>query len=207
MEIVLFMKLFSYVVTHDTGFSPNPFWGFCTLADCKPAIRRTANVGDWIVGLLPKSEGNKIVYTMEVKEILTFDEYYHDKRFSKKIPDYTLNTTIHKTGDNIYKPLAEGGFQQLQSFHSDGLKEKYSTKNHDLGGKNVLVSENYYYFGSKAIDLPQELQELIVARGHKNHFSQEVIRTFLDYISKQTKKINASPLKWPKDDSSWKMGK
>lgn len=40
------MKLFSYIVTHDAGFAPNPFWGYCTLACCKPAIRRTANVGD-----------------------------------------------------------------------------------------------------------------------------------------------------------------
>lgn len=201
------MKLFSYIVTHDTGFSPNPFWGYCTLADCKPAIRRTANVGDWIVGLSPKAEGNKIVYAMEVKEILTFHEYYHDKRFSKKIPDYTLNITIYKTGDNIYKPLKAGGFQQLQSFHSDGLNERHSTKNHDLGGKNVLVSDNYYYFGSEAIPLHPDLKELIVARGHKNHFSQEVIQMFLDYISKETKKIKASPSKWPENDLSWEIGK
>ena len=46
------MKLYSYIITEDTGFSPNPFWGCCTLADCKPEIRRNAKVGDWIVGLL-----------------------------------------------------------------------------------------------------------------------------------------------------------
>jgi hypothetical protein len=65
-SIIISMKLYSYIVIHDTGFSPNPFWGFCTLADCKPTIRRTANVDDWIVGLTPKSKGNKIVYAMEM---------------------------------------------------------------------------------------------------------------------------------------------
>ena len=44
------MKLFSYVVARDYGFAPNPFFSTCTLATCKPKIRRTASVGDWIIG-------------------------------------------------------------------------------------------------------------------------------------------------------------
>ena len=43
-------SLFSYVVRYDSGFAPNPFHGFCTLATCKPGIRAHANVGDWVVG-------------------------------------------------------------------------------------------------------------------------------------------------------------
>ena len=42
--------LFTYVVLHDTGAAPNPFWGTCTLVICKPRIRRAAQVGDWVVG-------------------------------------------------------------------------------------------------------------------------------------------------------------
>jgi Nucleotide modification associated domain 2 len=30
------MKVYSYVVRCDTGFAPNPFWGYCTLAACTP---------------------------------------------------------------------------------------------------------------------------------------------------------------------------
>ena len=29
------MRIYAYVVTHDNGFAPNPFHGFCTLATCK----------------------------------------------------------------------------------------------------------------------------------------------------------------------------
>ena len=29
------MRLFAYKMTHDTGFAPNPFWGYLTLATCK----------------------------------------------------------------------------------------------------------------------------------------------------------------------------
>ena len=48
------MKLFSYIITHDIGFAPNPFFGYCTLANCKPVIRRTSKIGDWIVGISAK---------------------------------------------------------------------------------------------------------------------------------------------------------
>ncbi|MBC6697349.1 Nmad2 family putative nucleotide modification protein [Hymenobacter puniceus] len=44
------MALYSYVLRFDTGDAPNPYGGVCTLAVCKPAIRRTAQIGDWILG-------------------------------------------------------------------------------------------------------------------------------------------------------------
>ena len=45
------MKYFAYILAFDSGFAPNPFYGYCTLADCKPKIRKQAQVGDWIIGL------------------------------------------------------------------------------------------------------------------------------------------------------------
>ena len=44
------MVIHTYVVQHDKGFAPNPFWGICTLACCKPRIRAKASVGDIILG-------------------------------------------------------------------------------------------------------------------------------------------------------------
>ena len=52
------MKLFSYVVDHDTGYAPNPADGYCTLVQCKyrpkGAVKKNivemAEVGDWILG-------------------------------------------------------------------------------------------------------------------------------------------------------------
>ncbi len=117
------MRLYSYIVTHDTGFSPNPFWGYCTLADCKPSIRKTAHVGDWIAGISPNAKGNKLIYTMEVNEILPYDKYYCDCRFAAKIPDYSKGMVVYKCGDNIYEPHPQGGFRQLQSMHSNGPDE------------------------------------------------------------------------------------
>ncbi len=44
------MNLYSYVVTHDYGFAPNPFGGVLTLATCKPRIRQSVVAGDWVMG-------------------------------------------------------------------------------------------------------------------------------------------------------------
>src|ERR1700758_4385988 len=97
------MTLYSYVVARDYGFAPNPFYGVCTLATCKPAIRKGAGIGDWVVGT--GGAANKLtghlVYAMQVTEALSFDEYFADPRFQEKKPD--LSGSLKRAfGDNIY---------------------------------------------------------------------------------------------------------
>lgn len=48
--MLIVSRYFSYILTRDYGFAPNPFNGTCTLATCKPKIRATANVanGLWV---------------------------------------------------------------------------------------------------------------------------------------------------------------
>lgn len=199
------MTLFSYVVTHDTGFSPNPFWGYCTLSCCKPSIRRKAREGDWIIGLTPKSSGNRIVFIMQVDEVEGFDMYWQDRRFERKKPQID-GTIVQRCGDNIYKPKRGGGFRQLPSQHSDircKSREDAITKERDLSGKQVLISENFAYFGSKAKDLPPDLEPLIVARGHRCRFSDEVLVSFRSFAGIVRLGVYSAPTKWKPDDTSW----
>ena len=44
------MRLFSYKLTNDSGFAPNPFFGTLSLACCKPEIRENRTIGDYIAG-------------------------------------------------------------------------------------------------------------------------------------------------------------
>ena len=78
-------RLFTYVVAHDTGFAPNPFHGFCTLAVCKPRIRKGAKIGDWIIGTGSGAKGKgregNIVFAMRVTEDMAFDQYWNDPSF------------------------------------------------------------------------------------------------------------------------------
>ena len=63
--------LYAYAITRDFGFAPNPFHGNCTLATCKPRIRKSANVGDWVLGIggaSLKSVQKKCILLMKVTQ-------------------------------------------------------------------------------------------------------------------------------------------
>src|SRR4030042_1631710 len=96
------MKLYSYVVQKDSGLAPNPFWGYCTLAVCTPNhMGIKAQKGDWIIGTTTVSRGNKLVYAMQISEVLSFANYYTDARFGKKKP-IVYGSWRERCGDNIY---------------------------------------------------------------------------------------------------------
>jgi hypothetical protein len=191
---------------HDTGFAPNPFYGYCTLACCKPEIRRSAQKGDWIVGLTPKAGGNRIVYYMRVDDVIeSFAAYWADRRFEVKKPTHTDGVRGWR-GDNIYEALASGGYRQLPSMHSDGEAEDAESKAHDLGGGRVLISETFAYFGSKALPLPTELQSLVVARGHRCRFAEAVKLEFIRFAGTIGFGVHGVPGMWPKGDDSWTKG-
>src|SRR5713226_3129081 len=97
------MKLFSYVVARDYGFAPNPFFGCCTLATCKPNIRKHAQVGDWVLGTGSKGYGldGHLVFAMKIVEALSYERYWDDPRFRQKRPN--LRGSVKQAfGDNIY---------------------------------------------------------------------------------------------------------
>jgi Nucleotide modification associated domain 2 len=68
-------RLFSYTIPIDDGSAPNPFRGMCSLAICKPGIRRVAKRDDWVAGLGSKNAPrgdlrDRLVYAMRVQEVL-----------------------------------------------------------------------------------------------------------------------------------------
>src|ERR1022692_4099561 len=82
------MKLSAYIITVDSGFSPNPFGRHCTLACCKPTIRRKAERGDVVIAIASAkyTHEGKLVYAMKVKEVITLQKYWRDARFGYKKP-------------------------------------------------------------------------------------------------------------------------
>jgi len=153
----------SYIVAYDSGFAPNPFNGFCTLATCKPDIRKRAALGDWVVGTGSNKKGVRrggfLVYAMMIREALTFDEYWNDPRFEKKKPN--LNGSYRMAcGDNIYSPLEDGGWRQFDSYHSnkDGTPRVDHTKK-DTSVDRVLISDDFVYFGAEGPEIPKTLKD------------------------------------------------
>lgn len=103
------MAYYSYKMVRDYGFAPNPFHGFCTLANCKPTIRKGAQINDWIIGTGSKGMGyiNRLIYIMQVSEKITFQEYWENEKFQRKKP--ILNgSRAQLHGDNIYHKLDNG---------------------------------------------------------------------------------------------------
>lgn len=156
------MRLYSYVVRYDSGFAPNPFYGWCTLATCKPTIRRTAQVGDWIVGTGSDNQqvrrGNHLVYAMRVAEVLTFNSYDADPRFQAKKP-YRRGSRKQSCGDNIYyRDAANRQWLQRDSFHSnaDGSRRADHVQR-DTGVNRVLASDEFIYFGGTGPRIPASL--------------------------------------------------
>jgi len=163
-------------------------------------------MGDWVVGLAPKHDGNGIVFLMRVDETpKTYAEYWRDKRFKAKRPSYD-GGVLSKCGDNIYEPNGSG-YRQLQSTHSNDALENSENKAHDLGGKYVLISETFAYFGSQPLELPHELTRLVPGRGHRSRFSEEVLAAFRSFTQTLKFGIHAAPRHWKEGDNSWKTNK
>ncbi len=150
------MICYSYVLARDYGFAPNPFGHYCTLATCKPKIRKAASTGDWVVGTgSVRYHGDEhLVFAMKVSEKLTFNEYWEDPRFLYKRP--VLNGSLKQMyGDNIYSQ-DQGRWRQADSHHSneDGTANMYNLKR-DTSYPFVLVSDHFFYFGSNAVPIPR----------------------------------------------------
>ncbi len=184
------MALHSYIVARDYGFAPNPFYGFCTLATCKPIIRRMAQVGDWIVGTGSKQHGREghIVFAMRVTEVLTFNEYWGDPRFFLKRPILS-GSKKQAFGDNIYhhNPGSQVWIQE-NSHHSnaDGTANQRNIAN-DTQTDRVLVSDDYVYWGGEGPKIPARFRDyegidLCAGRGHKNGFPAPLILHFIEWI-------------------------
>lgn len=200
------MKIFVYVLAHDGGFAPNPFHGWCTLACCKPAIRRRVRPGDWVVGLTPRSLGNHVAYAMKVDESLSFEDYWRDARFEAKRPRWQAGVPlVEKCGDNCYEPVP-GGFRQLPSAHWDhkNNREHQEAKAKDLRGKQVLVARRFCYFGADAVLLPESVSFRFPERFHRVNFSDQERAALVAFLDALPQGIRGRPRNWRDDDMSWR---
>ena len=178
------MRLFTYVVRFDFGLAPNPYYDFCTLAVCKPGIRKGAKVGDWVLGTGSARRGIRrggfAVYAMRVTETLTFDEYWVDERFKKKRPKVSAPMMSKKDiGDNLYhRDKKSGKWRQKLGAHDSTDLET------DTSVNRVLVSSNFVYWGGSGPRVPDFYDKNVVCRGqnYRNKFGPGVVRDFNNWI-------------------------
>lgn len=202
------MRLFSYKLQSDTGFAPNPFWGVLTLATCKPQIRKSKKAGDWIAGFSSKGlcgdhvGEERLIFLMQTTDKLTIAQYFSHPDFQHKIPDLTSEEFVYQAGDNIYKPQDHGFIQLPNRNHTvnDTL--------HDVSGKFVLVSTQFYYFGKSPIKIPEHIRPTI-PRGQSAHgfltHDKKRATSFVTFVIKQYQiGVHDCPNTWPHNDVSWR---
>lgn len=178
------MRFYSYVIPRDYGFAPNPYFEYCTLATCKPRIRKGAQLGDWIgaYGSARMKFSNKLVVLMRVEEILTFDEYWEDDRFFVKRPVFN-KSKMYMYGDNIYHHIEDEWMQEPSHHSNTDNSINYLNLNRDTQVDRVLVATEFYYFGNNAISVPTEFEILIgKGRNHRVCDDEETIQRFIAYV-------------------------
>lgn len=81
-------RFYVYKVVVDNGGAPCVYHNTLSLAICKPVIRRTAKVGDLVIGFGGNGEKirNRLVYIAEITEKSTAGDYYYLAKYEKR-PD------------------------------------------------------------------------------------------------------------------------
>ena len=176
-------QLFTYTIPVDDGAAPNPFRGICTLAICKPGIRRVAKKGDWVAGLGSKNApsgdlSKRLVYAMRIGEVISLKDY--DQRAPTEWPDRIPNIQSadlwERLGDCIYD-YSRRPPTQRPGVHGLGNIET------DLSGKNVLISRDFYYLGNRAIKLPKNLHPIChQTQGHRKNSNAAYFEQFVAWV-------------------------
>jgi hypothetical protein len=186
-------RLISYVVASDTGLAPNITEDFCTLAVCKPVIRRVARIEeDWILGFSTPNHGrNRLIYAMQVEEKLPFEDYFNDPRFKYKKPD------TDPRGDNFFKKV-KGTYQM--AFSNAAHFGKAGPISRDLKTPLSVIASNYWYFGENAPEVPKRFTENSTIalpdrsrRGHRVNEDKRLISSFIKWIEKYPTGTHGGP--------------
>lgn len=172
-------KLFSYVVHHDHGYAPNPSDGICTLAKCK--------------------YGSKKKNIIELAEVGDWIAGTGGADLSKSAGHGKLIYAM-KVDDKI----------SLAQFCRSNIEDRIDAK-HDIEekGRFALISNHFYYFGRKAIDISKIPKKHLhhhfekSGPGYRCDFSEEFIEDFANWLQATFK----SGVYWPpcEPHSEWRM--
>jgi hypothetical protein len=188
-------KLYFYKMTTDNGGAPCVSNGLLSLAICKGKIRCKAEAESIIFGFAAKKlkRDERLIYIAVVKEKLAKGEYYLGDSGYKSRPD-----CIYKLG----KDGQTAKRKKTAKFHT-----KSDERKRDVGMKfenaNVLLSDNFRYFGEKGTDDYKQKYPAIKAvikklkQGHRvNHdenLRDELLRLKEEMWRKFTKKKLGEP--------------
>jgi hypothetical protein len=175
------LNIFSYVVDHDEGKEPNPYFGTCTLCRCKFSEKAEKSQG---------KEGPKNIVELAAEKILIGEEVWVIGTGGKG------KRSVGRNGTLIYAMRVDEVLTR-EEFCKQYPKKKSEPPKNDFEKHEqfALISRHFWYFGSKAISIPERFKcekphgfKLEKKGPHfRNHFEQADIDTFLEWLEKQPK--------------------
>jgi Nucleotide modification associated domain 2 len=145
------VRIWRYVVATDSGYAPCIYRRMLSLCICKPFIRLGAEVGDWVIGFMPKRFGPpRVVWAGRVSEMLSMGRYR--MRYPRR-------------PDAIYDPwrVAPDGREVLEHIGVARHADKKSQET-DKRGKNALLFREFWYWGGDAPPASEEVARLAYFR-------------------------------------------
>jgi hypothetical protein len=172
-------RIFRYILVDDHGIAPCPADGLITLATCKPAIRRTATVGDWVLGFRPGSlHRGLLLWGGRVQKVMPHGEY--ERAYSGR-------------PDALYRQRSDGDFDRVDpSYHPTRAE-----MDRDLSGPVLIFDpERSVHLDGQPLQLPDDLAHLAAAgRGHRVKGLRDDdlpnLQSWVEQISGSTRKKSA----------------
>jgi hypothetical protein len=140
-------RIWRYVLAGDNGMAPCIDRGKLSLCCCKPAIRKNARLGEWVIGFVPKPmRRGHVAWAGKISEIIAMGEY--QRRFPRR------RDAIYRLADP-----GEGGKEVLLPLRDDYHADEKSRAS-DRSGQNALIFEPFWYWGSFGIPAPDDIADL-----------------------------------------------
>lgn len=149
------MRVWSYVISIDSGSAPNFDPPAVTLVVCKPRIRQKAVTGDLVLafnGMRLAANPNSLRWAGIVGRVIPMERYWRDSSFRAKRPGHS------PTPDNFYRLSGADWTQMPNTTHNENDIKR------DLSGKNALIFKRAWYFGHTVPELPNVFDLRVTAR-------------------------------------------
>jgi hypothetical protein len=140
----------------------------------------------------------KVIYVMQVTDKMTMQEYdqWTIAHLPNKIPIPDSRDLRIRCGDSIYE--FGSGTPRLRPGSKSINKEAHPER--DLRGGYVLLSSHFFYFGDRAIPLPEHLLSIVLrGRGQRSTANKLYYDDFLSWFSSLSltpRTLYGNPQQW-----------
>lgn len=134
---------FVYKMTTDNGGAPCVAGGLLTLAICKPLVRSSAEVGDWVYGIGGVPLSGRLIYIAQIDDKVINGGYYREEKYSNR------DDCIYEYMNDRYCRRGNAKYHSGES----NIETDLGKSDEGYPRANVLLSKNFRYLGDKGITL------------------------------------------------------